>query len=80
MLFMRAFARLFEGKPSGLNTLNILRSNSYMIGLQHSINQTVIDDFTAAREAVRVSAAPAPDLCLLPQPHKAWHDHLTACL
>lgn len=54
-MFMRAFAHLFEGKPSGLNTLNILRSNSYMIGLQHSINQTVIDDFTAAREAVRVS-------------------------
>lgn len=55
VMFMRAFAHLFEGKPSGLNTLNILRGNSYMIGLQHSINQTVIDDFTAAREAVRVS-------------------------
>jgi hypothetical protein len=55
VMFMRAFAHLFEGKPSGLNTLNILRGNSYMIGLQHSINQTVIDDFTYAREAVRVS-------------------------
>lgn len=57
VLFMRAFAHLFDGKPSGLNTLNILRGNSHMIALQHSINQTVIDDFTAAREAVRVSDA-----------------------
>jgi hypothetical protein len=57
VLFMRAFAHLFDGKPSGLNTLNILRGNSHMIALQHSINQTAIDDFTAAREAVRVSGA-----------------------
>lgn len=57
VLFMRAFAHLFDGKPSGLNTLNILRGNSHMIALQQSINQTVIDDFTAAREAVRVSDA-----------------------
>lgn len=56
VLFMRAFTHLYEGKPSGLNTLNILRSNGHMVALQHAINQTVIDDFTAAREAVRVSS------------------------
>lgn len=55
VMFMRSFAHLFEGKPSGLNTLNILRGNSHMVALQHSINSAVIDDFAAAREAVRVS-------------------------
>lgn len=59
VLFMRAFAHLFEAKPSGLNTLNILRSNPHMIELQQSINQAVIDDFAAAKEAVRVSGAGA---------------------
>lgn len=54
VLFMRAFAHLFEGKPSGLNTLNILRSNGHMNALQHAINQAVINDFIAAKEAVRV--------------------------
>lgn len=54
LLFMRAFAHLFEGKPSGLNTLNILRSMSHLTSLRAAINQIIIDDFTAAREAVRV--------------------------
>jgi hypothetical protein len=54
LLFMRAFAHLFEGKPSGLNTVNILRSMPHLTQLRAAINQTVIDDFTAAREAVRV--------------------------
>jgi hypothetical protein len=53
---MRAFAHLFDGKPSGLNTINILRGNSHVIELHRSINQTVIDDFAAAKNAVRVSA------------------------
>lgn len=57
---MRAFAHLFEAKPSGLNTLNILRSNPHMIELQQSINQAVIDDFAAAKEAVRVSGTHPP--------------------
>lgn len=56
---MRAFAHLFEAKPSGLNTLNILRSNLHMVELQQSIDQAVIDDFAAAKEAVRVSGAGA---------------------
>jgi hypothetical protein len=56
VLFMRAFAHLFEAKPSGLNTLNILRNNPHMIELQQAINQAVIDDFAAAKEAVRVRA------------------------
>lgn len=55
LLFMRAFAHLFEGKPSGLNTVNILRSMPHLTQLRAAINQTIIDDFTAAREAVRVS-------------------------
>lgn len=55
---MRAFAHLFEGKPSGLNTLNILRSMGYLTSLRGSINQTIIDDFSAAKEAVRVSNEP----------------------
>jgi hypothetical protein len=53
---MRAFAHLFEGKPSGLNTVNILRSMPHLTQLRAAINQTIIDDFTAAREAVRVRA------------------------
>jgi hypothetical protein len=53
---MRAFAHLFMGKPSGLNTVNILRSMPHLTQLRAAINQTVIDDFTAAREAVRVRA------------------------
>lgn len=52
---MRAFAHLFDGKPSGLNTINIMRSNPHLVSLHHAINQTVIDDFVAAKEAVRVS-------------------------
>lgn len=56
LLFMRAFAHLFEGKPSGLNTLNILRNMVHLTSLRAAINQTIIDDFTAAREAVKVGA------------------------
>eukprot|EP00879_Flechtneria_rotunda_P022627 GHRR01023894.1.p1 GENE.GHRR01023894.1~~GHRR01023894.1.p1 ORF type:complete len:968 (+),score=348.72 GHRR01023894.1:492-3395(+) len=53
LLFMRGYAHLFEGKPSGLNTLNILRNMPHLTALRAAINQTVIDDFSAAREAVR---------------------------
>jgi hypothetical protein len=54
VLFMRAYAHLFEGRPSGLNILNVLRSNPHLTALRAAINQAVIDDFSAAREAVRV--------------------------
>jgi hypothetical protein len=54
---MRAFAHLFDGKPSGLNTLNILRAMPHLSALHQAINQAVVGDFAAAREAVRVSRA-----------------------
>lgn len=65
LLFMRAFAHLFEGKPSGLNTVNILRNMPHLTQLRAAINQTVIDDFTAAREAVRVSCADQSRPCCI---------------
>lgn len=53
---MRTFAHLFPGKPSGLNSLNILRGNPHLAALTRDINQAVVDDFAAAREAVQVRA------------------------
>lgn len=54
LVFMRAFAPYFEGKPSGLNAVNIIRSMPYFNTLRARINEAVISDFSAAKEAVKV--------------------------
>lgn len=50
---MRAFAHLFDAKPSGLNALSILRGSGQLTALRGAINQAVLDDYAAARDAVR---------------------------
>ncbi|CAD7701709.1 unnamed protein product [Ostreobium quekettii] len=54
ILFMRAFARYFEGKPSGLNPVNIIRATQEFIDLRQRINDTIQNDFKAANEYVKV--------------------------
>lgn len=51
---MRAFAQYFEGKPSGLNPPSIIRSTPYFMMLRTEINQTILEDYTAAREYVKI--------------------------
>lgn len=67
---MRAHAHLFDGKPSGLNILNVLRGNPHLTALRAAINEAVIDDFSAAREAVRVGHPAAGQL---------WHKLRPIC-
>jgi hypothetical protein len=55
LLFMRAFAYHFNGKPSGLNTVNIIRSMPAYVALRARINEVVLADYAAVREASRVS-------------------------
>jgi hypothetical protein len=52
---MRAFAYHFNGKPSGLNTVNIIRSMPAYVALRARINEVVLADYAAVREASRVS-------------------------
>ena len=54
LVFMRAFAQYFEGKPSGLNPTSVIRSSPYFSELRTSITDSIQDDFTAAREYVKV--------------------------
>jgi dynein heavy chain, axonemal len=54
VLFMRAFAHLFDGKPNGLNLLAILKSMPRFSTLRTAINQAIIDDFSSARDAIKV--------------------------
>ena len=55
ILFMRAFAQYFEGKPSGLNPVNIIRTTPNFVNLCEKINETVKKDFLASGEYVKVS-------------------------
>jgi hypothetical protein len=59
LLFMRAFAQYFEGKPSGLNPLSIIRSTPDFVQLRSSILDTISADFTDSRDYVKVR----PTLC-----------------
>lgn len=44
----------FEGKPSGLNPPNIIRTTPHFIQLRAGINAAVLEDYAAARESVKV--------------------------
>lgn len=50
---MRAFAYLFESRPSGLNPLAILRASPDFAAARQRINEAVAGDFAAARDAAR---------------------------
>lgn len=54
ILYMRAFAQYFTGKPSGLNIRNIICSSPRYQQLTHDIDTTVAEDFAAAGEYVNV--------------------------
>ena len=54
LLFMRAFAQYFEGKPSGLNPVSIIRGTPRFVELRSYINDAVLADFGQAREYVKV--------------------------
>eukprot|EP00201_Polytomella_parva_P020499 CAMPEP_0175042260 /NCGR_PEP_ID=MMETSP0052_2-20121109/2450_1 /TAXON_ID=51329 ORGANISM="Polytomella parva, Strain SAG 63-3" /NCGR_SAMPLE_ID=MMETSP0052_2 /ASSEMBLY_ACC=CAM_ASM_000194 /LENGTH=3805 /DNA_ID=CAMNT_0016305023 /DNA_START=33 /DNA_END=11446 /DNA_ORIENTATION=+ len=54
LIFMRAFASYFDGKPSGLNPTTIIRSTPYFVQLRTSINDTIVDDFASARDYVKL--------------------------
>jgi hypothetical protein len=53
VLFMRAFAYLFEARPSGLNPLAILRASPEFSAARQGVNEAVAGDFAAARDAAR---------------------------
>lgn len=54
LVFMRVFAQYFDGKPSGLNPPAIIRNNHYFQDLRLKINESISEDYTAAREYVKV--------------------------
>jgi hypothetical protein len=53
VLFMRAFAPLFDARPSGLNPLAILRASPDFAAARQGVNEAVAGDFAAARDAAR---------------------------
>lgn len=57
LIFMRAFAQYFDGKPSGLNPSSVIRSSPDFGELRKSITASIQEDFTAAREYVKVGAS-----------------------
>ncbi len=65
LIFMRAFTQYFEGKPSGLNPGSVIRSSPYFTSLRSAISASIQEDFTAAREYVKVGMDTCPRcLCL----------------
>jgi hypothetical protein len=54
VLFMRAFAYLFEARPSGLNPLTILRASPEFVSARQRINEAVAGDFAVGPTAGRV--------------------------
>lgn len=63
LLFMRLFSQYFDGRPSGLNVNNIVRTAPQMVQLRHSISNTIKQDFFNAQEYVRVSHRTAQFAC-----------------
>lgn len=61
---MRAFAPYFEGKPSGLNPVSIIRSTPEFARLIATINKTVVGDFAAAGDYVQVCSGSPWVACL----------------
>ncbi len=44
----------FDGKPSGLNAVNIVRAAPRFVALRARINEAIIHDYALAKEAVKV--------------------------
>ncbi|KXZ55711.1 DHC8 protein [Gonium pectorale] len=57
LIFMRAFAQYFDGKPSGLNPGSVIRSSPNFNTLRNSISSSIQEDFAAAREYVKIFEA-----------------------
>ena len=57
IMYMRAFASLFAGRPSGLHVRNIILAAPRFNSLLEEINATIAEDFAAARDYVRVFEA-----------------------
>lgn len=57
IMYMRAFASLFAGRPSGLHVRNIILAAPRFNALLEELNATIAEDFSAAREYVRVFEA-----------------------
>ena len=54
LLFMRAFASYFDGKPAGLNPSTIIRHTPNFISLREKINTSIMEDYQQAHEYVKV--------------------------
>ena len=54
ILYMRAFAQYFAGKPSGLNIRNIICNAPRFQTLVGALDMTVVEDYAHANEYVRV--------------------------
>ncbi|KAK9828903.1 hypothetical protein WJX72_002692 [[Myrmecia] bisecta] len=54
LLFMRSFSHYFDGKPSGLNPINIIRATPHFQGTRMKIDDVIKQDFAAAREYVAI--------------------------
>ncbi|GLC47993.1 hypothetical protein PLESTB_000047400 [Pleodorina starrii] len=57
LIFMRAFAQYFDGKPSGLNPSSVIRSMPLFNDLRNSITSSIQEDFAAARDYVKLFEA-----------------------
>lgn len=69
LVFMRAFAQYFDGKPSGLNPPSIIRATPYFSQLRDAINDTILEDYGAARDYVKVGGRGGR--CLAAS-HRCW--------
>lgn len=54
LLFMRLFSQYFDGRPTGLNVNNIVRTAPQMVDLRQTISECIKQDFVTAQDYVKV--------------------------
>eukprot|EP00899_Mesostigma_viride_P020786 jgi/Mesvir1/28709/Mv19680-RA.1 len=54
LLYMRSFGHYFEGRVSGLNPVNIIRSTEYFTKLRENIDRVIMQDFAESRAYAKI--------------------------
>jgi dynein heavy chain, axonemal len=67
ILYMRAFAQLFQGRPSGLHIRNVINTTPRFVRLLADISSTLSEDYATGRECAK-----------LLEPVRMIHDHQMA--
>lgn len=54
ILYMRAFAQLFQGRPSGLHIRNVISTTPHFVKLLADVSETLSEDYATGRECARL--------------------------